>query len=437
MRGYGNPQATYLVEQSMDQLAEAAGIDHLEFRKINANGPYEETPMGLKITTCPMKECLEAVESKLDWKENKGRRNGRGVGVASFLHVGGGARVYLSDAQGIILKVDDEGKVAVITGGTDQGQGSETVIRQMVAEATGFSPEDVTIFQGDTEICPWDAGTHASRHVFMVGHAAIMAGKKVKSKVLDLAAKCMGNVISAELKKRAKRDPEFVPPELDLGILSDPANLELANGEIFVKADPENTWLRLKAARILRKAHMVGTGTGEMVTAEAFYDPPNEMQDREGKGNLSCCYTFGTHGVEVEVDRETGEVRILKYVAAHDVGRAINPMLVQGQIYGATVMGVGYGLTEEMIVNRGRVMNPNLLDYKILTAKDAIPIEPVIMEPMEPSGPFGAKGIGEPACVPSAPAIVNAVYDAIGVRIKDLPVTPEKILAALKERSDD
>jgi len=179
---------------------------------------------------------------------------------------------------------------------------------------------------------------------------------------------------------------------------------------------------------------MVGTGKGEMVTAEAFYDPPNEMLNSEGKGNLSCCYTFGAHGVEVEVDKETGQVKILNYVAAHDVGRAINPMLVQGQIYGATIMGVGYGLTEEILVNHGRVMNANLLDYKILTAKDKIPVESVILEPYEPTGPFGAKGIGEPACVPSAPALANAVNDAIGIRIKDLPITPEKVLAALKEK---
>jgi xanthine dehydrogenase molybdenum-binding subunit len=177
---------------------------------------------------------------------------------------------------------------------------------------------------------------------------------------------------------------------------------------------------------------MVGTGRGEMIVAEAFYDPPNEMLNAEGKGNLSCCYTFGAHGVEVQVDQETGQVSILNYVAAHDVGRAINPMLVKGQIYGATIMGAGYGLTEEMQVNAGRVMNPNLLDYKLLTAKDKIPIDPVIVEPIEPSGPFGLKGIGEPACVPAAPAIANAVADAIGVRIKDLPLSPEKVLAAIK-----
>ncbi len=434
MRGYGNPQATYAVEQSMDQLAEAAGIDPLDFRKINANAPYEGTPMGLKITTCPMAECLDAVQNRLGWRDKVGKKNGRGVGVASFLHVGGGARVYLSDAQGIILKVDDDGKVSVITGATDQGQGSETIVRQMVAEATGFKPEDVSIFSGDTEICPWDVGTHASRHAFMVGHAILMAGAEVKKKVLDLASRWMRLLIHQDLKRKERQSPDFKAPELDFGLLADPANLELKDGMIFFKDDPENQYFRLPVSRVLRKAHMVGTGKGEMVIAEAFYDPPNEMLDREGKGNVSCCYTFGAHGVEVEVDRETGQVTILNYIAAHDVGRAINPMLVKGQIYGAAVMGVGYGLTEEMQVSHGRVMNSNLLDYKILTAKDVVPVDVVILEPYEPSGPFGAKGIGEPACVPTAPAIVNAVYDAVGVRIKDLPVTPEKVLAALREK---
>lgn len=436
MRGYGNPQATYVVEQSMDQLAEAAGIDPLDFRSVNANVPDESTPMGLKITTCPMRECLDQVKTRLDWTNNHGSKLGRGVGVASFLHVGGGARVYLSDAQGIILKVDDDAQVTVITGGTDQGQGSETIIRQMVAEATGFKPEDVSIFLGDTDVCPWDVGTHASRHAFMVGHAILMAAAEVKKKVLGLACKWMPDLIRQDFKKKARRDPDFKAPELDYAALSDPDNLEIQHGTVFLRSDPENPHFRLPAATILRKAHLLGTGKGEMVTAEAFYDPPNEMLDRDGKGNMSCCYTFGAHGVEVEVDRETGQVTILNYVAAHDVGRAINPMLVKGQIYGATVMGAGYGLTEEMQVNHGRVMNPNLLDYKILTAKDKIPIDAVIIEPIEPSGPFGAKGIGEPACVPSAPAIANAIYDAVGVRIKDLPITPEKILAALKGKAD-
>ncbi len=436
MRGYGNPQATFVIEQSMDQLAEAAGIDPLEFRKLNANIPDSETSMGLKITTCPMDECLELVEDKLNWKDQARKQTNRGVGVASFLHVGGGARVYLSDAQGIILKVDDEGKITVITGGTDQGQGSETIIRQMVAEATGFRPQDVNIFLGDTDVCPWDVGTHASRHAFITGNAILMVADDFKKKILSLAAKWLDEILRQELKRRAKKDPDFQIPDLDSQRIASPEYLDIKDGMVFLKDDPDNQLYRLEASKILRKAHMVGTGKGEMVISEAFYDPPNEMLNREGKGNLSCCYTFGAHGVEVEVDTETGEVSILNYVAAHDVGRAINPMLVKGQIYGATIMGAGYGLYEQLQVNHGRVMNANLLDYKLLTAKDKIPIDAVIVEPDEPTGPFGAKGIGEPACVPSAPALANAIYDAVGVRIKDLPITPEKILAALDEKEN-
>ncbi|MBW2038476.1 MAG: xanthine dehydrogenase family protein molybdopterin-binding subunit [Deltaproteobacteria bacterium] len=434
MRGYGNPQGTFAVECSMDQLAEEAGIDPMEFREINANVPNETSPMGLKITTCPMKECLAEVKERLDWKNKHGKRNGRGVGLGSLIHVGGGARVYLSDGQGVILKVDDEGNVTIITGGTDQGQGSETIIRQMVAEAIGFRPENVFIVTGDTNICPWDVGTHASRHTFITGNAAILACEDAKRKILDLAAKIMSKEIQSGFKKKAKKDPEFKIPDLDYSMVSDPSNLDIKNGIIFPKTDPTNKYFQVPAARILRRAHMVGTGKGEMVMSEVFYDPPNEMLDREGKGNLSCAYTFGTHGVEVEVDKQTGQVKILNYVAAHDVGRSINPMLIEGQIYGAAYMGTGYGLTEEIKCVNGKVENPDFLDYKILTAKDYIPIEPIIVEPIDPAGPFGAKGIGEPACVPSAPAIANAIYDAVGVRIKDLPITPEKVLAALKEK---
>ncbi|MCA1961545.1 MAG: molybdopterin-dependent oxidoreductase, partial [Desulfomonile sp.] len=209
MRGYGNPQATYVVEQSMDQLAEAAGIDPLEFRLINANEPYTETPMRIKITTCPLKECLTEVKNRLGWNDKQGKRNGRGVGAASFLHVGGGARVYLSDGHGIIMKVDDEGKLVIITGGTDQGQGSETIIRQMAADGVGFRPEDINLFQGDTEICPWDVGTHASRHAFITGNAILMAAGEIREKVLALASRWMGQIVQRGLQQRARRDPDF------------------------------------------------------------------------------------------------------------------------------------------------------------------------------------------------------------------------------------
>jgi xanthine dehydrogenase molybdenum-binding subunit len=171
--------------------------------------------------------------------------------------------------------------------------------------------------------------------------------------------------------------------------------------------------------------------------AEVFYDPPTQMLDREFKGNYSMTYAFGTTGAEVEVDRATGQVKILNLVAAHDVGQSINPTLIKGQIYGAAYTGVGYALTEEIKVQKGKVMNPNFRDYQILTAQDKIPVEAVVVEKGDDDGPYGAKGIGEPGLVPTAPAIANAIYDAIGVRINELPITPERVLDAIKAKEDD
>jgi len=436
MRGYGNPQATFAVETSMDSLAEEAGIDPAEFRLINANQPGDVTPMRLKITSCGMEECINSVKQKLNWTEKRGKRTGRGVGMGSLIHVAGGARVYKSDGHGIMVKVDQNGHVDVFDGGTDQGQGSPTIISQIVAEALGFRPEDISLTLGDTGLCLWDAGTHASRHTFMAGNAAMRACEKVKQQILELAVENIPKIVAGGFKRKKRKDPDFVEPELDYSLISRPEDMDIKDRMIFPKSDPEHPFFRIEASEILRDGLHVGTGESKVVVAEAFYDPPTEMLDREMKGNLSCAYAFGTTGVEVEVDEETGEVRILQLFAAHDVGKAINPILVKGQIYGAAYMGVGYGLTEEMKLEQGRVMNPNFLDYKMLTAMDVVPVEPIIIEPGDEAGPYGAKGIGEPGLVPTAPAIANAIYDAIGVRLTSLPITPEKVLAALKEKKE-
>jgi CO/xanthine dehydrogenase Mo-binding subunit len=403
MRGYGNPQATFAVESITDKLAEEAGMDPLDFRLLNANIPNETTPQRFKVTTCGLKECLESVGQKLDWKNKQDRKTKfRGVGVGSLIHVGGGARVYKSDGHGMIMRIDDFGKVTVITGAVEIGQGSETVIAQVAAETLGVNPDDITIVKGDTAICPWDVGTHASRQAFVSGNAAIACGGKLKQRILELAAPMMK---------------------------VNPKDLDIKDRIVFSTYDPEE---QMPLDKVLRRAHF--QNQGQVLATEHFYDPPNEMLDREYKGNLSCSYAYGATGVEVEVDIETGQVTILRYVAAHDVGRALNPMLLEGQIHGAAVMGTGYALTEQLILKNGRVANDNFLDYKILTAMDKVPVEPVLVEPVDEAGPYGAKGVGEPGCVPVAPAIANAVYDAVGVRIKDLPITPEKILRALKEK---
>ncbi|MGD2124756.1 MAG: xanthine dehydrogenase family protein molybdopterin-binding subunit [Desulfobacteraceae bacterium] len=419
MRGYGNPQATFAIDSNMDQLAYEAGIDPMEFRLINANEPGEVTPQRFKVTTCGLKECIQEVGRRLDWENRKtaGKTKGRGIGMASLIHVGGGARVYKSDGCGTIVKVDDFGRVDVFTGATDIGQGADTVIAQMVAEEMGVLPDDINIIDRDTDVCPWDVGVHASRTTFVAGNSAVMAARKVKKKILEMSAGYVDRW----------KDKEGNKHELKLD--EDPKNLVISDRMVYSVKEPEK---KVDLGKILRGRHYSKDGT--MIMAEHFYDPDNENLDREFKGNLSKTYAYGAHGVEVEVDEETGKVKILKYVAAHDVGRAINPMLLEGQIYGAAAMGTGYALTERLILEKGEVMNPNFRDYKILTAKDVIPIEPVIIETVDEDGPYGAKGIGEPGLVPTAPAIANAIYDAIGVRIKDLPMTPEKILRAIKEK---
>ncbi|MFO7461500.1 MAG: xanthine dehydrogenase family protein molybdopterin-binding subunit [Desulfatiglandales bacterium] len=419
MRGYGNPQATFAIESNMDQLAEASGVDPLELRLKNANEPGEVTPQRFKVTSCALKECIEEVGRRLDWENKKKgeKKPGRGIGIASLIHVGGGARVYKSDGCGTIVKVDDFGSVDVFTGATDIGQGSDTIIAQLVAEEMGVLPEDVNIIDRDTDVCPWDVGVHASRTTFVAGNSAVMAARQVKEKILRLAAGFVDRW----------KDKDGTRHEMKLD--EDPNNLVIRERMVYSVKEPEK---KIALGKILRGAHYEKNGT--MIMAECFYDPDNENLDREFKGNLSKAYAYGAHGVEVEVDRQTGKVKILKYVAAHDVGRAINPMLLEGQIYGAAAQGVGYALTERLILEKGEVMNPNFRDYKLLTAKDEIPVEPVIIESIDEAGPYGAKGIGEPGLVPTAPAIANAIYDAVGIRLKKLPMTPERILKALKEK---
>jgi CO/xanthine dehydrogenase Mo-binding subunit len=400
MRGYGNPQATFAIESAMDMLAERIGMDPVEFRRLNANQPGDVSTQGLRITTCGLEGCMDAVKAKLEWEKPK--PEGEGLGLASLIHVGGGARVYKSDGCGTIIKMDDFAKIDLFTGATDMGQGSDTVIAQIVAEELGLEVGDIHVIHTDTDICPWDVGAHASRTTFVAGNAALGAARKIKSRILELGAK----QLEAPFEK-----------------------LVLKDRHISHRDDPEK---KIEIGKLLRKTHF--SHGGQMLMAEHFYDPANENMGKDFRGNMSMTYTFGTHGVRVKVDKETGKVKILKYVAAHDVGKAVNPMLLEGQVYGGVMMGVGYALTEQVVSEKGQNMNPNFRDYKILTAKDVMPIEAPVLETYDEDGPFGAKGIGEPGCVPTAPAIANAIYDAVGVRIKDLPITPERVLAALREK---
>jgi len=433
MRGYGNPELSWALENNMDELAEAAGIDPYEFRLLNCNEPGETTPMGLKISTCGLRESLRTAAEKLDWKEKRGRRKKRGVGMASLMHVGGGARIYRSDASGLILKLDDYGNVYAYHGGVEMGQGLHAVLTSAIAESLGVLPEKVFINPTDTGTCPWDVGTHASRGSFMAGNVAILAAQKLRGQIFEMAEEIFPAEAKKKLNKILQKDKGFKPAEFDVERAAKRKNFDLKDGFIYIDDAPDEPWLRLELGRFLRAVHF--RDQGQMLTTEVFYDPPNELPDwKKGYGNMSATYVYGTQGVEVEVDTDTGEVEILKMVAAHDVGKVLDPQGLRGQFYGALAQGIGYAFYEKLESQQGKIQNTNFRDYKIPTIQEMVfPIDLEFIETDDNFGPFGAKGVAEPGLVPTAPAIANAIYDAIGVRIHDLPITPEKILSALKK----
>lgn len=442
MRGYGNPELTWALESNLDDLAAAVGIDPLELRLRNHNQPNETTPMGLRVRTCGLRQCLEATASKLRWNEKRGaaERAGnrpalrRGVGLASLIHVGGSGRIYRSDASGLIVKLDDFGNANVYYGGVEMGQGLHSALTLAIADALGVLPERVQINQTDTATCPWDVGTHASRGAFMACNAAIMAAEKLRSRIFELAPMIVPKEIDKSRSKYRKQHPDDEAPDFDFAAAAQTNGFELRDSVITVRGAPDEPWARVELGRFLRAIHF--RANGEMLVAEVFYDPPSELPDwGKGMGNMSATYTYGTQGAEVEVDTETGEVRILRMVSALDVGKVLNPQTLRGQVYGGLAQGVGYALYEEVKTKEGRILNPGFTDYKLPGPCEMdFPIDLEFVETEDETGPFGAKGVGEPGLVPTAPAIGNAIHDAIGVRIHDLPITPEKILEALRRK---
>jgi len=415
-RGFGNLQATFAVEAHMDTLAEAVGMDPLAFRLHNAQQPGEVTPQGMIFRSCGLRECLETAARASGFAEkaesNRNARNldsarastvRRGIGVASLLHVGGGAKIYRSDGCGTILKIDDYGHVTVMTGSTDIGQGSETVIAQLVAEELGLPVSSIAVINNDTEITPWDVGVHASRTTFIGGNSARLAAREARTKLLRVAGEHL----------------ECTPETLDL-----------RQGHV-VRAD--NGEALLETGRLIRSLHFARKS--DVVMTTAYYEPPSVMQDAGFKGDVSASYAFGTQIVELDVDTATGVVRILRVTAAHDVGRVINALGIEGQVEGGVVMGIGYAISEHLVVEDGVIRNPGFRDYKLLTAPEIPRIDMYFVETQDPEGPVGAKGVGEAPAICTAAAIANALYNATGVRFLELPLTPERVLRGLRSAS--
>jgi xanthine dehydrogenase molybdenum-binding subunit len=317
-----------------------------------------------------------------------------------MFHVGGGARVYRSDGCGAIVKLDDFGKVTLLTGASEIGQGSETVLAMIVAEELGVPLGRVEVVNSDTAVKPWDVGVHASRTTFIAGNAALLAARDVRRQLLELAA-----------------------PQLEEPVEA----LDIEDGFVVVRGLPQR---RVAYERVVRAGHF--REGGRILIGQAFYDPPTQMLDKEFRGNVSVTYGFAAQAALVEVEEATGKIEVLRVASAHDVGRALNPVGCEGQIEGGIHMGLGYCLTEELRLRDGRVLNPGFLDYKLLTAPDMPEILITLIETVDVAGPFGAKGLGEAGTIPISAAVANAVKDAVGVRLTELPMTPERVYRALR-----
>jgi len=410
-RGYGNPQITFAIESQMDEIAEALGIDPLELRIINACHEGDVAAGGARITSCGLTESLNRSASAVGWEDKRGRSNKRGIGMACFVHSGGGgAWAHGGNFSSAFLKVEYDGSVDLITGVPDVGQGSKTTLALIAAEVIGIPVADVRVHSGDTGIAPVALGARGSRETFLGGNAVKLAAEDAKRQLQDRAAFILG-----------------VPVE-ELGSIQ---------GRIFVKSKPAAFVTIAQAAAKTMHEQASAFPMGIPVVASACYtDPVSEMVDLvAGCGNPCPTYTFGTQIAEVEVDTDTGQVTVIRVVAAHDVGKAINPMAIEGQLEGSISQGIGFALTERVIWEKGVVKNPKLTDYNLPTTMDISKVISILIETNDPEGPFGAKGIGEAGLIPTAGAIANAIYDAIGVRIRDLPITADKILDALEEKA--
>jgi len=398
-RGFGNPQTGFASESMMDIAARAIGMDPLDFRLKNALDPGDRSLGGQVLKSVGIKECLTKAADAVDWKGTK-RKKHRGLGIASVNHISGLLTVSA------FVRINEDGTVSIQVGTIDVGQGVDTILCQICAEELGVPMEDISICTGDTDATPYSWATSASRLTFTAGNAVKRAAHDARDQLITLAAEQLGvnkeTLQISEKKISAGGDPQKALTFQQLGAIS-----------CWVKGGP-----------IIGKESF-------MVEEPAF--------DRSGFqgfpfGTMTA-YIFAAQTAEVEVDVETGEVSLIGGSAAHDVGHAINPQNVEGQIEGGYVQGLGYALIEETVFDGGKVINPSFADYKILPAVDVPDLKSIIVEAYDETGPFGAKGVGEPSLVGVAPAVANAVFDAIGVRITELPITPEKILEKLQSKT--
>ncbi len=407
IRGFGGVQSGFAVESHMDMLARGIGMDPVAFRLKNATDPDTVTVNKLVLSTNGLKECIRRAAEASRWQEKYGqgaKSDGdvvRGIGIGVAADVMGSKMYKAHESAGTIIKVEEDASVYVFTGAADIGQGSDTALAQIAAQELGVAYERIRIKAADTESTPFDTGSFASRVTFISGNATKNAAADVKRQILE--------VVARELKL-------------------DQAGLDIRDEEVVRRSDKSVVMSFDKAVGLCYSFDY-----GHLLIGRGSYNPTTTPIDfRTGEGNISGSYGFEAQIAEVEVDKKTGRVKVLKVTDVHDIGCPINPQSVHGQIEGSILMGVGYTFHENLRLDEGKVLNPSFAKYRIPRSTDKVDIASIFVETKDPQGPFGAKGMGEASLLPTAAALANAIHDAIGVQIKELPITPEKILAALK-----
>jgi xanthine dehydrogenase molybdenum-binding subunit len=385
-RGYGVVQTYYALDIQMDEAAAKLGIDPVELKLKNAVREGDIAPSGHPIVGHGLQDCIRRGMQETSWPPKKRTKN-RGWGMGCEMH-GSSAYPGIKEQGNATVRMNEDGTVQLFTGTTGLGTGAHTALAQIVAEELGVRFEDVSVVHGDTDVVPWDIGAFASHTTYMGGRAAQMAAEQVKRQLLERAAE--------ELEASA-------------------ADLEIRAGVISVKGSDRRISVgdAIRPKTGIPSAHIIATAT---------YKPTKS-------------YSFAAHFVEVQVDTETGQIDVLQVIPVHEVGKVIHPIAAEGQIEGGIQQGIGHTLTEDHAVDlaTGRSLNAGFVDYKMPLSMDMPPIRTIILETApDPGGPFGAKGVGEDPIIAIGPAIANAIYDAIGVRFRHYPITPEQVLQGLK-----
>lgn len=402
-RGFGNPSAEFSVEQMMDIAAEELNIDPFELARMNAAEPDYVSPHGNHVISCELKQCIDRTERMIGWKEKRAKKEPkRGFGMGCTVHVSGKRHFGDYDGSSATIKINEDGKAFILSGEGETGQGHWTAMCQIAAEELGIPFEDVAISEADTDLTTFCLGNYASRLTYVGGNAVKDAAGKVKEILYETASELLE---------------------------ADPGDLVSQNGVIFVQGSEQRA---ISVADVVR-ARQFRRG-GAPVVASGSFDADSVSQDSLRYGNESGAYNFGCQAAEVEVDAETGHVKVIQYAVASDCGTVIYPIGAEGQVEGSIAQGLGYALIEGLRMEEGRPVNPNFSDYRLASMRDMPNLVHEFADSYEPTGPFGAKGLGELGMDPVAAIISNAIYDAVGVRIKTLPITPEKVLRAIKEK---